>query len=62
MRKSRITQCNSDILPTNALRQIPGCDKIPNLSASAIAALCHPANCWLTASVLHVDGGENIVG
>jgi hypothetical protein len=27
-----------------------------------IAALCHPATDWLTDNVLHVDGGENIVG
>ena len=60
-----------------SLRQMPGCEKIleaarqrnpsrrltaPEDVARTIAALCHPATYWLTGNVLHVDGGENIVG
>ena len=61
---------------TNALRQIPGYEKImevarqrnPNRRLTqpedvrCIAALRHPATYWLTGNTLHVDGGENIVG
>jgi NAD(P)-dependent dehydrogenase (short-subunit alcohol dehydrogenase family) len=65
------------VTDTNALRQIPGFEKImeaarqrnpsrrltqPEDVARAIAALCHPATYWLTGNTLHVDGGENIVG
>jgi enoyl-[acyl-carrier protein] reductase III len=65
------------VTDTNALRQIPGYQKIlesarqrnpsrrltqPEDVARTIAALCHPATYWLTGNVLHVDGGENIVG
>ena len=58
------------------LRQIPGFEKIletarrkprcrstrPQDVARTLEALCHPATYWLTGNVLHVDGGENIVG
>jgi enoyl-[acyl-carrier protein] reductase III len=65
------------VTETNALRQMPGHEKIletarqrnpsrrltqPEDVARTIAALCHPATYWLTGNVLHVDGGENIVG
>jgi enoyl-[acyl-carrier protein] reductase III len=65
------------VTDTNALRQLPGYEKIlesarlrnpsrrltlPEDVARTIAALCHPATYWLTGNVLHVDGGENIVG
>ena len=65
------------VTDTPALRQIPGHEKIleaartrnpsrrltlPEDVARTIAALCHPATYWLTGNVLHVDGGENIVG
>ena len=65
------------VTDTNALRQIPGYEKILELArqrnpsrrltqpedvARCIAALCHPATYWLTGNTLHVDGGENIVG
>jgi NAD(P)-dependent dehydrogenase (short-subunit alcohol dehydrogenase family) len=65
------------VTDTNALRQIPGYEKIlevarlrnpsrrltlPEDVARTIAALCHPATYWLTGNTLHVDGGENIVG
>jgi enoyl-[acyl-carrier protein] reductase III len=65
------------VTDTNALRQIPGYEKImevarqrnpnrrltqPEDVARCIAALCHPATYWLTGNTLHVDGGENIVG
>jgi enoyl-[acyl-carrier-protein] reductase (NADH) len=65
------------VTDTNALRQIPGFEKImetarqrnpsrrltqPEDVARTIAALCHPATYWLTGNTLHVDGGENIVG
>jgi NAD(P)-dependent dehydrogenase (short-subunit alcohol dehydrogenase family) len=65
------------VTDTNALRQIPGFEKImetarqrnpsrrltqPEDVARSIAALCHPATYWLTGNTLHVDGGENIVG
>ncbi len=65
------------VTDTNALRQIPGYEKImeaarrrnphgrltlPEDVARSIAALCHPATYWLTGNTLHVDGGENIVG
>jgi enoyl-[acyl-carrier protein] reductase III len=65
------------VTDTNALRQIPGCEKIleaarqrnpsrrltqPEDVARSIAALCHPATYWLTGNTLHVDGGENLVG
>jgi enoyl-[acyl-carrier-protein] reductase (NADH) len=65
------------VTDTNALRQIPGYEKImetarlrnpsrrltqPEDVARSIAVLCHPATYWLTGNILHVDGGENIVG
>jgi NAD(P)-dependent dehydrogenase (short-subunit alcohol dehydrogenase family) len=65
------------VTDTNALRQVPGYEKImevarqrnanrrltqPEDVARCIAALCHPATYWLTGNTLHVDGGENIVG
>ena len=65
------------VTDTNALRQIPGYEKImevarernpnrrltqPEDVARCIAALCHQATYWLTGDTLHVDGGENIVG
>ncbi len=65
------------VTDTNALRQIPGFEKIletarlrnpsrrltqPEDVARTIAALCHPATYWMTGNVIHVDGGENIVG
>lgn len=65
------------VTDTNSLRQIPGYEKMlesarqrnpsrrltqPEDVARTIAALCHPATYWLTGNVLHVDGGENIVG
>jgi enoyl-[acyl-carrier protein] reductase III len=65
------------VTDTNALRQIPGYEKImevarqrnsnrrltqPEDVARWIAALCHPTTYWLTGNTLHVDGGENIVG
>jgi NAD(P)-dependent dehydrogenase (short-subunit alcohol dehydrogenase family) len=65
------------VTDTNALRQIPGYEKIletarqrnpsrrltqPEDVARSIAALCHPATYWLTGNTIHVDGGENIVG
>ena len=64
------------VTDTNALRQIPGYEKImevarqrnPNRRLTqpedvrCIEALCHPATYWLTGNTLHVDGGENIVG
>ena len=65
------------VTDTPALRQIPGFEKIletarrknpsrrltqPEDVARTIAALCHPATYWFTGNVLHVDGGENIVG
>lgn len=65
------------VTDTNALRQIPGYEKImevarqrnpnrrltqPEDVARCIAALCHPATYWLTGNTLHVEGGENIVG
>ena len=65
------------VTDTNALRQIPGYEKImevarqrnpnrrltqPEDVARCIAALCHPATYWLTGNMLHVDSGENIVG
>ena len=64
------------VTDANALRQIPGYEKImevarqrnpnrrpsPRMLARCIAALCHPATSWLAGNILHVDGGENIVG
>jgi len=65
------------VTDTNALRQIPGYEKIletarqrnpsrrltlPEDVARCIAALSHPATYWMTGNTLHVDGGENIVG
>jgi NAD(P)-dependent dehydrogenase (short-subunit alcohol dehydrogenase family) len=65
------------VTDTNALRQIPGHEKIleaarqrnpsrrltqPEDVARTVAVLCHPATYWLTGNVLRVDGGENIVG
>jgi NAD(P)-dependent dehydrogenase (short-subunit alcohol dehydrogenase family) len=65
------------VAETDALRQIPGHEKIletarqrnpsrrlthPEDVARSIAVLCHPATYWLTGNVIHVDGGENVVG
>jgi enoyl-[acyl-carrier protein] reductase III len=65
------------VTDTPALHQISGFEKIletarrtnpsrrltqPEDVVRTIAALCHPATYWLTGNVLHVDGGENIVG
>jgi NAD(P)-dependent dehydrogenase (short-subunit alcohol dehydrogenase family) len=65
------------VTDTPSLRQVPGCEKLlesarhrnpsrrltlPEDVARTIAALTHPATYWLTGNVLHVDGGENIVG
>lgn len=65
------------VTDTPALRLIPGHDKIlevakkrnphgrltaPEDVARCIAALCHPATYWMTGNVVHVDGGESVVG
>jgi enoyl-[acyl-carrier protein] reductase III len=65
------------VTDTPALRLIPGHEKIvevakkrnphgrlgtPEDVARCIVALCHPATYWMTGNVLHVDGGENVVG
>jgi len=65
------------VTDTPALRQIPDFQKIvdqarqrnphrrltvPEDVARTIAALCHPATYWMTGNVIHVDGGESIVG
>jgi len=65
------------VADTPALRQIPDWEKIaaaarqrnphgrlttPDDVARAITALCHPATYWMTGNVIHVDGGESIVG
>jgi enoyl-[acyl-carrier protein] reductase III len=65
------------VTDTPALRQIPDYQKIAALArqrnphgrlttpedvARSIAALCHPATYWMTGNVIHVDGGESIVG
>ncbi len=65
------------VTDTPALRLIPDWQKIADLArqrnphhrltmpedvARSIAALCHPATYWMTGNVIHVDGGENIVG
>ena len=65
------------VTDTNALRQIPGFEKIMEIAkqrnphhrltqpedvARAIAALCHPATYWITGNTIHVDGGESIAG
>jgi enoyl-[acyl-carrier protein] reductase III len=65
------------VTDTPSLRQTPGFERIletarlrnpsrrltqPEDVARSIAALCHPAAYWLTGNILHVDGGENIVG
>jgi len=65
------------VTDTPALRQIPGFEKLMEIArqrnphkrlttpedvARSIAALCHPATYWLTGNIIHVDGGENIVG
>ena len=42
--------CSSDLLTQ------------PEDVARTVAVLCHPATYWLTGNVLHVDGGENVVG
>jgi enoyl-[acyl-carrier-protein] reductase (NADH) len=62
---------------TPALRQIPGFEKNleaagrkktsrrstqPEDVTCTLAALCHPATYCVTGNVLHVDGGENVVG
>ena len=65
------------VADTPALRQIPDYQKIavearrrnphgrltvPEDVARTIVALCHPATYWMTGNVIHVDGGESIVG
>ena len=35
---------------------------LPEDVARCIAVLSHPATYWMTGNVIHVDGGENIVG
>ena len=65
------------VTDTHALRLIPDWEKIadtarqrnphhrltvPEDVARSIAALCHPATYWMTGNVIHVDGGESIVG
>jgi enoyl-[acyl-carrier protein] reductase III len=65
------------VTDTPALRLIPGHEKIvevakkrnphgrlgtPEDVARCIVALCHPATYWMTGNVIHVDGGENVVG
>jgi NAD(P)-dependent dehydrogenase (short-subunit alcohol dehydrogenase family) len=65
------------VTDTPALRLIPGHEKIlevakkrnphgrltaPEDVARCIAALCHPATYWMTGNVIHVDGGETVVG
>jgi NAD(P)-dependent dehydrogenase (short-subunit alcohol dehydrogenase family) len=65
------------VTDTAALRQIPDFQKIADIArqrnphrrltvpedvARSIAALCHPATYWMTGNVIHVDGGESIVG
>ncbi len=65
------------VTDTPALRLIPGHEKLmesarkrnpnkrlttPEDVARTVAALCHPATYWMTGNVIHVDGGENIVG
>jgi len=65
------------VTDTPALRQIPDYQKIldtarqrnphrrlttPEDVARSIAVLCHPATYWMSGNVIHVDGGESIVG
>ncbi len=65
------------VTDTPALRLIPGHEKIvevakarnphkrlttPEDVARCIVALCHPATYWMTGNVVHVDGGETVVG
>jgi enoyl-[acyl-carrier protein] reductase III len=65
------------VTDTPALRLIPGHEKIVELAkkrnphgrlgtpedvARCIVALCHPATYWMTGNVIHVDGGETVVG
>jgi len=65
------------VTDTPALRLIPGHEKIlevakkrnphgrlgtPEDVARCIVALCHPATYWMTGNVIHVDGGETVVG
>jgi enoyl-[acyl-carrier protein] reductase III len=65
------------VTDTPALRLIPGYEKIvevakkrnphgrlgtPEDVARCIVALCHPATYWMTGNVIHVDGGETVVG
>jgi enoyl-[acyl-carrier protein] reductase III len=65
------------VTDTHALRLIPDWEKLvesarqrnphhrltqPEDVARSIAALCHPATYWMTGNVIHVDGGESIVG
>jgi enoyl-[acyl-carrier protein] reductase III len=68
---------SAGVCETAALKMIPGHERLieearrrnphhrltaPEDVARCIAALCHPATYWLTGNVLHVDGGEFIVG
>lgn len=65
------------VTDTPALRKIPGNEKMievaeernpsgrltrPEDVARAISALCHENTAWMTGNVIHVDGGEDIVG
>jgi enoyl-[acyl-carrier-protein] reductase (NADH) len=65
------------VTDTPALRLIPDWQKLVDIArqrnphhrltmpedvARSIAALCHPATYWMTGNVIHVDGGESIVG
>jgi len=65
------------VTDTPALRLITGHEKIvevakkrnphgrlgtPEDVARCIVALCHPATYWMTGNVIHVDGGETVVG
>lgn len=65
------------VTDTPALRKIPGHEQMIELAsarnpsgrltrpediARAIAVLCHEDTYWMTGNVIHVDGGEDIVG
>jgi len=65
------------VTDTPALRKIPGNEKMLELAsernpsgrltrpediARAISVLCHSDTYWMTGNVIHVDGGEDIVG
>jgi NAD(P)-dependent dehydrogenase (short-subunit alcohol dehydrogenase family) len=65
------------VTDTPALRKIPGNERMievasernpsgrltrPDDIAKAISVLCHEDTYWMTGNVIHVDGGEDIVG